>query len=145
MLRSSVWISGSAGAVNSSRKVSRDALFGGGVGVVGMRFVGRDARLLAEEVPIDGVDIDAGSAGPENAPDRSVQVGVAAEDAQENAVVRIEFVVAERARLDVGIAERQLGHADAVVVLECEVKGAHPHWIGEDFAHVRACPDGVAL
>ena len=122
-----------------------DALLGVGAGVVGMRFVRRNARLLPEEGPVNGVDIDTGSAGSEDTPDCGVEIGVAAEDAQEDAVVGVELVVVERAHLHIRIAESPLGHANAVVVLEREVEGAHPHRIGEHLAHVGARPDGIAL
>ena len=122
-----------------------DALGCLGILVVGMRLVGRYARLLAEEITVDGFYIDLGCPNPEDAPNRGVQVRVPAEHAQENALIGVKLVVGERSDCHIGVPERQLRHANAIVVLKRKVERAHLHGVRKDLTDIGARPQRVAI
>ena len=110
-----------------------------------MGLVVGNAGLGPEELCIDGRSGQAGSPLTEDAHHGGVQVGVAAEDAEDHRVVGIELVLGERTDPRIGVTPPQFGHADPVGVAEGEVERTHGHRVGEHLADVGPRPERVAL
>ena len=122
-----------------------DALGGFRRGVVGVGLIGWDARLGAEELLVDDLGRESGGTLAEYPAQRGVQVGVAAEDAEEDRVIGVQLLLGERPDADVGVPETQLGHAEAVLVLERQVECAHRHRVGEYLTDVGTGPERIPL